>query len=459
MIKYFIPVFLSLHVLVSKAQNFTIIDTLPTGAYGTAAWGDFNNDGFKDLAYLSQVLPDAACYVYINQNNVFSRVPQHFPYLFNPAAKWADLDNDGFDDLIVCGMDSLLVESTFIYRSLGNGTFIPQVHSIPGLAGGSIDVSDYNNDGLKDVAICGYGSSSLTETFIFRNNGAFSFTDIAMPLQGMSGGELKWYDYDRDGLPDLTTNGSGQNTARIRFYRNMNNDTFMEESFNFTGSIGTLDWIDYDLDGIKDLFITGIDSSFVNIISAMYHNDGNRNFTYTPVNIPAFGEPSAVSVGDFNNDSITDLCVIGGNALFNSYSTLATGQGNTTFNFHPLPAAVIDNLFTDAADIDNDGDIDLVLSTYILRNDGVVSGVNTEKTDPGSFILFPNPSSTILYVRSEKDIRSITVFDSTGRKLFRTEAGSENSAIPVQDLPSGRYLVRVMMEDGTSGRKNFDVIR
>ena len=39
-------------------QNFTVIDTLPDGAYGTAAWGDFDNDGYKDLAYLTQALPN-----------------------------------------------------------------------------------------------------------------------------------------------------------------------------------------------------------------------------------------------------------------------------------------------------------------------------------------------------------------------------------------------------------------
>jgi hypothetical protein len=110
---------LSLSLNVTYAQHFTVIDTLPDGAYGTAAWGDFDNDGYKDLAYLTQALPNTICKVYHNVDDVFTEVPQFFPYLFNPGAKWGDLNNDGFDDLVVNGMDSLFHCRTFVYQSMG----------------------------------------------------------------------------------------------------------------------------------------------------------------------------------------------------------------------------------------------------------------------------------------------------------------------------------------------------
>src|SRR3954463_2013490 len=139
----------------STAQTFTVIDTLPDGAYGNAAWGDFDGDGFKDLAYITQALPDAICKIYHNTNNVFTEVVQQFPLLYNSGVKWGDLNNDGFDDLVVNGMDSAFINRTFIYQSLGNGSFVSVSNTIPGLSSGAVDIADYNGDGLKDIAVTG----------------------------------------------------------------------------------------------------------------------------------------------------------------------------------------------------------------------------------------------------------------------------------------------------------------
>ena len=101
MIKSFTLITTGILILFSNkihSQSFTVIDTLPDGAYGTAAWGDFDNDGFKDLVYITQALPDAICKIYHNVGNVFTETSQQFPLLYNAGAKWADLNNDGFDD-------------------------------------------------------------------------------------------------------------------------------------------------------------------------------------------------------------------------------------------------------------------------------------------------------------------------------------------------------------------------
>jgi len=453
----FFAIFIFIHLGISKAQNFSIIDTLPTGAYGTATWGDFDNDGFKDLAYLSQVLPDAACQIYHNTNNVFTEVSQQFPLLFNPAAKWADLDNDGFDDLVVCGLDSVFVEKTFVYRSLGNGTFVSMNHAIPGLSVGSIDIEDYNHDGLPDIAISGYGVSPGLGAYIFKNTGSFTFVDINAPIVPMHGGELTWKDYNYDSLPDLVVNGEESVSAHIRFYKNLGSDVFQEESFNFPGTIGTVDWIDFDLDGFDDLFITGIDSSFVQNASTLYRNDGSGNFTLVSPNIPAFGEPSAVTIADFNNDSIQDICLVGGNSQFNSFSVIAYGQGTSTFNFAPLPRAVIDNLFVEATDMDSDGDMDLVMSTYILRNDGAITGLKSVSENSNDGILYPNPATSELNILSAKKVSSFYIYDLQSQLVFENKSESSHYNIPTKNLTPGIYSIRVVFSDGEVLNKLFQV--
>ena len=443
----------------SSAQNFSVIDTLPTGAYGTAEWGDFDNDGFKDLVYISQVLPDAACKIYHNQNNVFTEVSQQFPLLYNSAAKWADFDNDGFEDLIVCGSDSVLINQTFIYRSLGNGTFISMPHSIPGISIGSIDVADYNNDSLLDIAITGYRSLQGPVAYIFKNLGGFQFTDIGASITGIQRGELRWGDYNHDSLPDLVINGEVSPGVRLKFYRNMGSDVFQEELFSFPGSAGTIDWIDYDLDGIDDIYISGSDSTFAHNVSSLYRNDGSGNFTLISTNIPEFGEPSAVDVADFNNDSIMDICLVGGNQIFNSSSVIAYGNGTSTFILQPLPRAVIDNLFVDASDIDNDGDIDLVMSTYILRNDGTSTGISSNHKFPSEIIVYPNPVSSELTIQTKEEITAVEIFDTKGGSILKRNHPDKSNKIGISQVPAGSYFLKLDLKDGKQEIKNFHISR
>src|SRR6188768_309095 len=120
--KHFALIILLSLTVPSFAQNFTIVDSLPDGAYGNAAWGDFNNDGFKDVAYLTQAVPDPVFKVYSYNGAGFTEVAS-LPFLFNPGVKWGDLNNDGFDDLVANGLDSALSAITYTYQSNGNGTF------------------------------------------------------------------------------------------------------------------------------------------------------------------------------------------------------------------------------------------------------------------------------------------------------------------------------------------------
>lgn len=457
MTKKLLLLFFLLSTTQLSAQNFSIIDTLVSGAYGTAEWGDFDNDGYMDLVYISQVLPTAACKIYHNQNNVFTEVTQQFPLLYNPAAKWADFDNDGFQDLIVCGLNDAFEVKTFIYQSLGNGSFTSISHTIPGLSVGNIDVADYNNDSLMDIAISGYTNGGPM-AFIFKNLGAFQFSDIGAPLIGIHRGELRWGDYDHNGFPDLVVTGDESPGVQLRFYRNMGSDIFEEELFHFPGTAGTVDWIDFDLDGIDDLFITGTDSSFTHNVTALYKNDGLGNFTLIPTNIPDFGEPSAVDIADFNNDSIQDICLVGGNTIFNSYSVIAYGQGSSTFVFQPLPPALIDNLFVDAADIDSDGDMDLVMSTFILRNDGTATSLTDTDRSENNVLMYPNPARSTFSILSHRKFYSYEIYDLLGNMIKKSLSADRYEQVNIATLPSGLYSIKVFFEDGQFMLKKFSVM-
>jgi hypothetical protein len=298
----------------SKGQTFTVIDSVPDGAYGTAAWGDFNNDGFKDLVYISQVLPDAACKIYSFNGVSFSEINQQLPLLYNAGACWGDLNNDGFDDLVVNGLDSVLNEVTRIYQSDGSGSFISMPNTIPGLSAGSVDIADYNNDGWNDIAVMGYGTGGEF-TYIYKNNGGFSFTNINAQLSGGHFSEIKWGDYNNDGLKDLLVNAASMSVnEHARIYKNMGADSFLVQNIYMKGSMGTADWCDFDNDGWLDILISGVDSTSAHNFTELHHNNQNGTFSVIMSALPEFGEPSSVAIGFFDNNNLADVCFIGGSA-------------------------------------------------------------------------------------------------------------------------------------------------
>jgi hypothetical protein len=436
--------------LQAQVPNFTVIDTLEEGAYGAAAWGDCNNDGFMDLCYISQILPDAACEVYINNNNVFTRTQQGFPLLYNPAVIWADFNNDGFDDLVMNGMDSLLNSKTYIYQSNGNGTFTTIANTIPGLSAGSVDVADYNNDNLLDIAITGNDSVGQNHAYIYKNNGNFSFTNINAAITGIHFGELQWGDYNNDNLADLVVSGRDID-ASTKLFKNMGNDVFAQVPQGFIGAAGTADWLDYNNDGWLDMLLTGTDSTFVANVTVIYTNNQDGTFTLANTNLPEFGEPSKADIADINNDGNSDILLMGGNEQFFNLSAIALGNGTATYSINAFIDGTVNNPNVEAADIDNDGDIDLLWGFYILRNDSPLSIDDATSND--GITIYPQPASGIVNIKSAKEIKAITVYTMNGSRVFNSVVNSTQTAINIDNLVNGMYIIELQSANAISRKK------
>ncbi len=219
-----------------------------------------------------------------------------------------DYDNDGLEDVFICDRNN---GSNLLFHNLGNMEF-EEVSFGVGITTSSESrlplAADYNNDGYLDLFI----GAMTGNSFLYRNNGDGTFSDVTVLSGIVTGGGLQggaWNDVNNDGWIDLYV---GRLTESNYFFKNNGDGTFVDiaSSINADGPqsgglVMGLGFFDYDNDGDDDLFITQ-DNNRGNIL---FRKEESGSFTdisvSAGVNLPVMGMGAAF--GDYNRDGMQDV--------------------------------------------------------------------------------------------------------------------------------------------------------
>jgi Bacterial Ig-like domain (group 3)/FG-GAP-like repeat/FG-GAP repeat len=181
---------------------------------GSVAVGDFNGDGIEDLATANQI--DGTVTVLIGNGSGGFTPAGSGPFSAggSPSSVMVgDFNRDGFQDLAIANFNSSNVTVL-----LGNGSAgFKAAPGSPFNAGTnpySVAVGDYNGDGIQDLATANYGSNDVT---VLLGNGLGGFTVArgspfaagAGPPSVVSG------DFNGDGIEDLATANKGGNNVTV----------------------------------------------------------------------------------------------------------------------------------------------------------------------------------------------------------------------------------------------------
>ena len=196
-----------------------ITDLIPV-ASGYVALADYDNDGWLDIAICGDSIGGYVSKIWKNDGDgSFTKTDDDLTGVYNSSLAWGDYNNDGWLDIAICGQstDDCVSE---IWKNDGDGTFT-KTNDLTGVYNSSLAWGDYDNDGYLDLVVVGLTSGDTPSSKIYENSGSpgYTFSDAGQSLEDVDQGSVAWCDYDGDKDIDLALTGSSGSGAVTKIYK------------------------------------------------------------------------------------------------------------------------------------------------------------------------------------------------------------------------------------------------
>jgi ASPIC/UnbV protein/VCBS repeat protein/FG-GAP repeat protein len=272
--------------------------------------------------------------------------------------------------------------------------------------GAAAAVADFDGDGFEDLFVTNSAESGRNR--LYRNNGDFTFTDVAAKAGVAAGNDADdasadalWFDYDNDGRPDLFVVRFGRSQLFHNLGKGSFRDVTREAGLDRYANAITAVAFDYDRDGDLDLFVGGYFQP-VNIFQpatprffpesfetadnggglTLWRNDGRGRFTDATreAGIALSGWTLDLGHADADGDGDDDLYV----ACDFGTDRFLLNNGDGTFADRTRETIGIDTkkgMNAEWGDYDNDGWLDVFVTNitddymregnFLWRNNGL----------------------------------------------------------------------------------------
>lgn len=434
---------------------------------------DIDGDGDLDIVIIYEI-DDGLGRMFNNGSGVFSSLGIYSAGNQPQNVQVGDVDGDNDLDMVVTNMNS---DNISIMENIGSGTFSATSKSVGDSPRASV-LGDFDDDGDLDIATVNHNDNnisvylnqdagSINFSFTFPTNysvGSFPFGIASADVDADGDLDLLTTNSGEDSLSVLTNNGSGifsllgkfatgdspKGIAIGDFDNNDNvnivvtnqiddnisiiktakaptitavsnrNGTNISASANLTATFsGSL-----DASSVNDTSVFVYGSKTGAVDGSLSYDDPSKTITFNPTNNFIAGEKVTMSL---TTKLKSDLGVnfLGYNF---SYIVAGTGNGNTIFGDTLLASTSLSISKFTAADIDNDGDEDL-----ITRNN---NGFVFYKNNAGTY----SESSTLAFNTVDRIFPGDIDNDGDIDILFQYQG--TNKVVTAENDGSGSYSLR-----------------
>lgn len=260
--------------------------------------------------------------------------------------------------------------------------------------------ADFNGDNKDDIVISEFGFRKGSLSWFENSDNKNYKKHLLKAVPGAIRSEV--FDINKDGLPDIITMMAQGDEGVFIFY-NFGDGKFREERvLQFPSVYGSnyFQLYDFNKDGFMDILTTNGDNGDNSVILKPYHgiriflNNGKNNFT-EKIFLPVYGVQKAIPA-DFDNDGDIDLVSV---AFFPDYENHPEegfiyweNSGDYQYKRYTFEGVADGRWWTmDVADLDKDGDPDIVLGNAFFTMGNVPEKlIQKWKKRPLSLVLLEN---------------------------------------------------------------------
>jgi gliding motility-associated-like protein len=268
--------------------------------------------------------------------------------------EWIDLNSDSLLDILLIAKDD---ENNIRIAGLENKISEFEFHDLgsTGMNQAIYTLTDFNHDGTVDLIINGSAPTNDPGTFVFLNQGNFSFQKQNDNLISLQASILSTADFDNDGQQEILLAGSSGPQSFINIYQST--PTGYSLVYDTSGiEAQSLHINDFMNDGRNHLFISGLDGNQLPV-GGLLNNQGEFRFQFETFESEISG---TAGTGDINHDGWFDI-VISGRDKNNSIKTIRYLNSEGSFNkLDSIEDVIADELLI--ADFNSDGQADFHLS-------------------------------------------------------------------------------------------------